>query len=275
MSLLRTLYYTLPPAWRLIARRLVFWPADLFRMLRGPGNTPVPPRGLIHTGGGDFVKTGRTFFDYFIRFGGLQPHHHVLDVGCGIGRMALPLTGYLDAKGSYDGFDIVEQGVHWCKKHITPTYPHFRFVHVDLSNDLYKTSGGSAQGFEFPYASGQFDLVILTSVFMHMQPGEVRHYLDEINRVLKPGGRVCMTAFLINDISRTAMAGRAFSFRHKAKNCYLMDPRVPSANVAYEETEMDKMIAVAGFEIQRKFYGAWSGRKDNVLDFQDFIVLQK
>src|ERR1700733_8769025 len=54
----------------------------------------VPPRWLNPIGDGDFESTGAEFLEYFIRLGGLDPSHRVLDVGCGIGRMARPPTEY-------------------------------------------------------------------------------------------------------------------------------------------------------------------------------------
>ena len=41
---------------------------------------------------------------------GLKPEHRVLDIGCGVGRVALPLTRYLTS-GTYDGFDIVKRWI--------------------------------------------------------------------------------------------------------------------------------------------------------------------
>ena len=53
---------------------------------------------------------GRRFLEQFVALGGLKPDHHVLDVGCGIGRMALPLTTFLSAGGEYREFDPVGKG---------------------------------------------------------------------------------------------------------------------------------------------------------------------
>ena len=50
----------------------------------------TPPRSRINIGSGDFHKMGQEFKVYFIDLADLQPHHKVLDVGCGIGRMAAP-----------------------------------------------------------------------------------------------------------------------------------------------------------------------------------------
>ena len=53
-----------------------------------------------------------------------QPGERVLDIGCGIGRMARPLTPYLTPPGAYDGFDInadgiaqLQAGADWLTQH--------------------------------------------------------------------------------------------------------------------------------------------------------------
>jgi 2-polyprenyl-3-methyl-5-hydroxy-6-metoxy-1,4-benzoquinol methylase len=55
----------------------------------------VPPRSKVFVGAGEFVAVGQGFRQHFIEQGKLLPHEAVLDVGCGIGRMAVPLTDYL------------------------------------------------------------------------------------------------------------------------------------------------------------------------------------
>lgn len=56
----------------------------------------------------------------------------MLDVGCGSGRMALPLTGYLNSEGRYAGFDISQKAIAWCQEHITSAHPNFQFEVSDI-----------------------------------------------------------------------------------------------------------------------------------------------
>jgi len=50
---------------------------------------------MTFIGDGDFEQAGQVFKNYFIELADLRPSDKVLDVGCEIGRMAIPLTSYL------------------------------------------------------------------------------------------------------------------------------------------------------------------------------------
>src|SRR5580692_8694154 len=97
---------------------------------------PVPPSERCFVGDGDFLAVGVEFLQWFVRVGGLTPEQRVLDLGCGIGRMALPLTQYLDG-GTYDGVDVAALGIDWCEANIAARYGNFRFQRLDLRHPLY------------------------------------------------------------------------------------------------------------------------------------------
>src|SRR5688500_5001218 len=98
------------------------FPAYHIGRLSGWRDPLLPPNWLHSVGGWDFKEVGEEFFQYFVNLGGLEPDQRVLDVGSGTGRMALPLTRYLE-DGSYDGIDIVAASVEWCRKTYSRRYP--------------------------------------------------------------------------------------------------------------------------------------------------------
>ena len=57
---------------------------------------PAPPPKLMFCGDGDFRAIGAEFLERLVRDAGLERHHRVLDIGSGVGRLAIPLTQYLD-----------------------------------------------------------------------------------------------------------------------------------------------------------------------------------
>ncbi len=273
----RNLYYLLSPRLRLFVRRWYYFPIDTYECLTGKRPANTPPRGMVFVGYGDYIAVGKRFAAYFIKPGGLHPHHRVLDVGCGIGRMAVPLIDFLGNKGSYEGFDIVKKGIVWCNKHINTKHPNFRFTYVDLHNELYNANNShKADNFIFPYKDAEFDFVFLTSVFTHMMPSDTEHYLGEISRVLKPGGKCLATFFLLNDESKSLLDnGSSFmTFDFAYGNYRLHSQKVKTANVAYEEHFILSLLAKYNMELKSSHYGQWSSRKE-YFDYQDILVVQK
>lgn len=276
MLLLRQVYYSLPPALRFAARRLFYFPVDVWETLSGRRDPLSPPRGMIYTGSGDFRAQGKRMAAIFQQYAGLEPKHRVLDVGSGIGRIAAALTRVLDSKGSYEGFDVVKMGVRWCSRHISARFPNFQFQFVPLGNDLYRSDGLSASDFTFPYPDDDFDFVCVISVFTHMLPAEVERYLQEIKRVLRPGGYCCCTFFLFNEaVGNLSEGNPEFNFPHDYGHYRLMDARVQSANVAYDEQWLQECLARCGLVADEIHYGYWHGQpKENCIDFQDVVIVK-
>lgn len=277
MNIFRKIYYALPPTLRFYARRIVYFPLDLYTLITKGSDEMIPPRGKIFIGSGDFKKQGEHILDLVVRYTKLKPDGKILDIGCGIGRLAIPMTKYLSDKGVYEGFDIVKMGIDWCTAKISSRYPNFHFLHIDLKNDLYnlKTSN-EAKDFEFPYQHNYFDSIVLTSVFTHMMPNDVKHYLKQISLVMKDGGYCLATFFVINDEVLDAIKNKKvyFSFDHKYDGYYLLDDKVKEANIAYDMSFLYSMLEECGLCVDFMSKGSWSNGTDS-LDFQDVLILKK
>ena len=251
----------------------------IFKSVFGTKNELTPPEKMKFVGNGDFVKIGNEFLEYFIDKAGLKPTDSVLDVGCGIGRMAVPLTRYLAEGVRYEGIDIVPKGIKWCNKKITPVYPNFKFQLADIYNKLYNPKGKfKSSEYRFPYADNSFDFIFLTSVFTHMLPADLENYLSEISRVIKKDGRCLITYFLLNpeslaDIDKN-ISQFTFQYNYNA-DCRLQNDKIPEAAIGYQEEYISDLYKKYGMEIKTPvYYGSWSGRKD-FLSFQDIVVATK
>jgi SAM-dependent methyltransferase len=235
----------------------------------------LPPRSLRDVGPGDFEAIGREFLGHFVGLGALRPDEGVLEIGCGSGRMALPLTGFLAGDGRYVGMDVVAPAIRWCQRHITPRHPNFTFLHADLFNQRYNAGGAiQTRDYVFPFLDRSFDFVFLSSVFTHMFPEDARHYLHEIERLLQPSGRLFCTWFLLND-AQAALAERGrnlIDFRFDRGRYRVRDESLPESAVAVEERLVREMFAEAGLGIREPIrYGSWTGRADG-LSLQDFVL---
>jgi ubiquinone/menaquinone biosynthesis C-methylase UbiE len=258
-------------------KKIYYFPFDVIGKINGRDGM-IPPRSMIFVGDGDFLKVGQVFGEYFVELGGLRPDDRVLDVGSGIGRMAIPLTNYLSQEGEYWGFDIVKSGVDWCQKRISPRFPNFHFIHSDVLNKHYNPGGNiSAQEFRFPFEDGHFDFVFLTSVFTHMLAPDLENYLGEISRVLKPGGKCLITFFLLDaEAKRLVQEGRSsIDLPFELEHCRYSVKDDPERAIAYDADFIIDLFNKLGLEIVTPIhFGSWCERA-KFLSYQDIVIATK
>jgi SAM-dependent methyltransferase/glycosyltransferase involved in cell wall biosynthesis len=241
----------------------------------------TPPADLLkYVGAGsadDAVRVGAEFMGLFLRLGKLTPSSRVLDIGCGPGRMAIPLTRFL-VDGTYEGFDLHAGCITWAQDEISSRFPSFQFHRADVRNGAYHPTGlYESRDYRFPYEDASFDFVFLASVFTHMLPEDMNHYLDEISRVLAPGGRCLATFFLMNEESkRLIREGRSkLPIAHDYGVYAVAEKDQPEAVIGFREDYALASIARAGLAVEPPIhYGYWCGRPSGQT-LQDVIVGRK
>jgi ubiquinone/menaquinone biosynthesis C-methylase UbiE len=128
----------------------------------------------------------------------------ILDFGCGCGRVIRHFQ-HLQGPRLY-GCDYNPALVEWCQKHL-------QFAEFTV-NQLRPP---------LPYSDEQFDLIYCYSVFTHLSDEDQRLWIDELFRVLKPGGYLMVTmhgdshaqAFLSPDDLRRFQSGDMVVVRGK------------------------------------------------------------
>jgi len=211
-------------------------PVDsLVRTVRGARHLPrysvrIRSNGLRRQfGGGRFLREGRTIRDLLIELAGLTPASDVLEIGCGCGRTAHALAGWLEP-GRYTGVDVERVALAACQRSSELGARGFRFAHMDVANREYNPGGQTpAARYCFPYPAASFEVVFLISVFTHMLAEDVTRYVEEICRLLRPGGRCLLSTFLLDH----GRAGKTLSFPHPLGPARLERADLPEIAVAY------------------------------------------
>jgi SAM-dependent methyltransferase len=167
----------------------------------------LPPKSMRNAMCGDAFPFDSFFFMSAVleaaRFSarlGYTKSFRIVDIGCGLGRLP---TGMLVEFGDvqYLGIDVKEVFVRWCGENIERYHPSFRFVHLDMANELYNPAG-TLDGSELrlPVDDASVEIVYLCAVFTNMVPEHVEAYIGEIERILRPQGRCFLTAFVEDDV---------------------------------------------------------------------------
>ena len=104
----------------------------------------------------------------------LQPHHKVLDVGCGLGGSARYIANEYGC--SVDGIDLTDEYIDVANKL------------TEFVNLTDKVSFKQASALEIPFPSENYDIVWTEHTQMNI--AEKEKFYGELSRVLKPKGRL-------------------------------------------------------------------------------------
>lgn len=126
---------------------------------------------------------GRLQLDYLVEHG-LEPHHHVLDVGCGPLRAGVQFIGFLEP-GHYAGVEKQADLLERAREVELPRYG------LEGKEPLLLANGQ----FEFGLLDRTFDYAIAQSVFTHLPLNSISRCLVEMGRVLRPGGKFYATIY--------------------------------------------------------------------------------
>jgi SAM-dependent methyltransferase len=162
------------------------WPADAdFRNRGAPDGLPIPPPELIKLTIG--VEDSAVFYEQgavgAAWIGRLLEHHGrsvgsmeaILDFGCGCGRVIRHWNG-LGSAVRVIGADYNPLLVDWCRRHL----PFAAFVRTPVAAQV-------------EMQDESVDCVYAISVFTHLDERLQMACLDELTRLLRPGGLLLLT----------------------------------------------------------------------------------
>ncbi|NGM67670.1 methyltransferase domain-containing protein [Natronolimnobius sp. AArcel1] len=112
-----------------------------------------------------------------IEYLGVSPDDRVLDIGCGTGRGVATLQNAVGSDGQVIGIDIAEQMCQLARDQLDDEDPSV----VVCGNAL-----------SLPFDTDSFDVVLASFTLELFADDHRTTVLEEIHRVLRPGGRICV-----------------------------------------------------------------------------------
>ena len=175
---------------------------------------------------------------------GLTTDSRLLDWGCGAGRLAVGIVEKLGRIDQYHGVDVQKHLVDWAERHVGGR-PGFTFTHVDLANPRYNPGGSLKRS--IPGATLDYDGFYAYSVFSHLMGDDTAAYLQEVSRLLKPGGRAFVTAFVEHGVPDQSRRTRSATARSSGQG--------RCTACASTRRFFEGMVASAGLEVDRLEHG--------------------
>lgn len=225
-------------------------------------------------GGQKFDTLGRLFADELVRLAAVEPSSKVLEIGCGVGRNAFGLAPVL-AQGGFTGVDIDKPSIDGVARTRLALDHGFTFAFIDVKNSEYNPDGAyEAADYRFDFDDASFDVVFLVSVVTHILPPDFEHYVSEIARMLRPGGRIAFTTFLMDDGAE--FDGRPFAYGEGPWRS--TNKEIPEICVGYFLNYLHDVLAKNGFanvqQAMSQKRGSLPGRAMTPLG-QDLVVAVK
>jgi 2-polyprenyl-3-methyl-5-hydroxy-6-metoxy-1,4-benzoquinol methylase len=186
----------------------------------------------------EYFETSRPRYEYTLALALDQQGGRVLDLGCSPGHLAMALTKA--------GFEVqgVDLNAVWLAKYAPGWAERLRITHVDIEQE------------RLPFPDESFDLVIFTEVLEHIAVTDPRVVLQEIRRVLAPGGRMLLSTPNVANLSNVAALIRGENVFWPPEIFY---GSVDRHNREYAPHELLELVERAGFASHALDYmNTWS-----------------
>lgn len=185
--------------------------------------------------GGNWDRVGAAQLAFMVR-NGMDPHHTLLDVGCGSLRAGVRFIGYLD-EGNYYGLEeviaLLQQGidVEIPRYNLAPKRPTF------ITNGAFDLTSVPA--------GLRFDFAVAQGVFTHLVPEQIETCVGSVLSRLAEGGKFFAT-FHVG--ARTDLGQRVeWGWQQKKQ--------VARTKAVYTRDDLERMAANAGASLL--YMGDW------------------
>ncbi len=173
---------------------------------------PFPPENLVNSvrGGGfkgssferDFAKHGVDIMSALSKASPtpLIKYDHILDFGCGCGRLARMFKGH---PGKVSGCDVNPEHVQWMQQNLS-----------------FMTTERTGFRPPLPFKKNAFDAIIGISVFTHFSETSQDEFLPELKKIAKPSGCVMLTVHGSRALERALTEDRIYKMLNMQRSFF-------------------------------------------------------
>lgn len=189
--------------------------------------------------GGMWDTVGQLQFDLLVREG-LEPRHHLLDIGCGSLRGGVHFIAYLDT-GNYTGIDKSEERLRAGRE---VELPRAGLVGKEPVLEV-------VEDFDFASLGRRFDYAVALSLFTHLPLELIHTCLANVVGVLEPGASLYATFLELDSADQRRRLDRS-------ERLYAKDP-----NFWYAFDELRAACEVT--QLEAEYVGDWGHPRDQKL----------
>jgi len=207
----------------------------LISRLEVPENLQRNASGVAAAG---YEHTGETLINLVMRRTGINSlsEKDVLDVGCGVRFTQAIINRSIRVK-SYTGVETHKPIVDFLNEKVAAYDDRFRFIHWNVYNAMYNSTGiQMSPSTPFPLTQ-RFDLIWLFSVFTHLSPADAVAMLEILRRHIRNDGKLFFSAFIDDDL---------VGFEDRV-------PDAPLLNAFYGKKYMESLVSQTGWAIDGVF----------------------
>jgi ubiquinone/menaquinone biosynthesis C-methylase UbiE len=187
-------------------------------------------------GGGDFEGWGRKELALLVA-NGLPPDGTLVDLGCGIGRLAVHAVPYL-AGGHYVGTDVSAQLLDRAQKRLSVVVP----------DPPAGVTWIKQAGTRFAVPDESVDMFCAFSVFTHIEHEDTFNFLKDARRAVRPGGRFVFSCLPLDLSAARVIFSRSIAMDFAARWATVR-------NVVTSVDMMERLSHMAGWEVVRWYRG--------------------
>lgn len=182
----------------------------------------------------------------------LKEPFRILDVGCGTGADIVDLKKMFGRDVEVVGIDVVR-------------------LQIELAAEKIKQNAVWADvrwydGEHILYPDNYFDAIYTSDVLGHVS--NVSKWLQELNRVLRPGGALAM-------FSESKLGRHAYIRNYIFKRGLNVDPHAEFHISLYSKNKIKQMLDSAGFEIKKMYNSFWLSFLVHPDEFYEKLQAQK